>query len=102
MSPAPTSTAAVVDTTVTVLVPVTPPLVALIAAVPVPHPVTSPVPETFATVESLVDQMIKRSLSGLPALSRGVAVSWTSSACSTLAGLGLTSTDATVAPGVVP
>src|SRR6059058_5633413 len=102
MSPAPTSAAVVVDTTVTVLLPVTPSLVAVMVAVPAGHLKTSPPPETFATAVLLLAQETSRSVSGLPAASLGVAVSWTSSPISTLVGLGVTSTDATAGPGVLP
>ena len=102
MSPAPTSTAAVVDSTFTVVVPVTLSLVAVIVAVPGAQPNTSPMPVTFATAVLLLDQVTSRLVSVLPEASCVVAVSWTSSPTSTLAGFGLTVTDATGAPGVVP
>src|SRR6266566_4496439 len=102
MSPAPTSTAAVVDPTVTVPLPLTPSLVAVMVAVPAVHPKTSPSPVTFATAVLLLDHVTSRSARGLPAASFGVPVIWTSSPTSTLAGLGDTSTDATAGPGVLP
>src|SRR2546429_9409812 len=71
-SPAPTSTAAVVDTTVTVLLPLTPSLVAVMVAVPSAHPNTSPSPVTFATEVLLLDHVTSRSARGLPAASFGV------------------------------
>src|SRR5437763_1191545 len=81
--------------TVTSDVPLCPSLVAVIVAVPAPTPVTSPLPFTRATAVLLLDQVTTRPLSGFPLASFGVAVSCTVAPCSTLAGDGLTVTEAT-------
>src|SRR6266480_6741694 len=81
--------------TVTSDVPLCPSLVAVIVAVPAPTPVTSPLPFTRATAVLLLDQVTTRPLSGFPLASFGVAVSCTVAPCCTLAGDGLTVTDAT-------
>src|SRR5438132_14147735 len=86
-SPAPTSTAAVVDTTVTVLLPLTPSLVAVMVAVPSAHPNTSPSPVTFATEVLLLDHVTSRSARGLPAASFGVPLICTSRPNAKRAGL---------------
>src|SRR5437764_8703311 len=81
--------------TVTYDVPLCPSLVAVIVAVPAPTPVTSPLPFTRATAVLLLDQVTTRPLSGFPLASFGVAVSCTVAPCCTLAGDGLTVTEAT-------
>src|SRR5438874_10983536 len=81
--------------TVTSDVPLCPSLVAVIVAVPAPTPVTSPLPFTRATAVLLLDQVTTRPLSGFPLASFGVAVSCTVAPCCTLAGDGLTVTEAT-------
>src|SRR5437660_12460848 len=81
--------------TVTSDVPLCPSLVAVMVAVPAPTPVTSPLPFTRATAVLLLDQVTTRPLSGFPLASFGVAVSCTVAPCCTLAGDGLTVTDAT-------
>src|SRR5437870_6564530 len=92
--------------TVTVItaVPVTPSLVAVIVAEPVATPITSPLPFTVATSVLLLTQVTTRPSSGLLFASRGVAVSCTVCPTGTLAGAGLTVTDATGTgvPVVVP
>jgi hypothetical protein len=101
----PTNTLALVGVTVTdatgtldtviVAVPLFVSLVAVIVAVPPPTPVTEPLASTVATADALVDHVTTRSVSGLPAESCGVAVSWTVPPRRTLDVLGLTATDAT-------
>ena len=81
--------------TVTLDVPLCPSLVAVMVAVPATTPVTSPLPFTLATAVLLLDQVTTRPLSGFPLASFGVAVSCTVAPCCTLAGDGLTVTDAT-------
>ena len=64
--------------TVTVIaaVPLVPSLVAVIVAEPAPTPLTSPRLETVATLESLLAHFRDRPVSGLPAGSFSVAMSW--------------------------
>src|SRR5204862_5294670 len=81
--------------TVTSDVPLCPSLVAVIVAVPAPTPVTSPLPFTRATAVLLLDQVTTRPSTRLPSASFGVAVSCTVAPCCTLAGDGLTVTEAT-------
>jgi len=61
--------------TVIAAVPLLPSLVAVIVTDPTATPVTSPLPETGATVGSLLVQVTVRPVSGFPAESSGVAVS---------------------------
>src|SRR5207248_5361976 len=70
-------------------------LVAVMVAVPAATPVTSPLPFTRATAVLLLDQVTTRPLSGFPLASFGVAVSCTVEPCCTVAGDGLTVTEAT-------
>src|SRR5260370_6395884 len=82
--------------TVTADVPVLPSLVAVIVTgPPTAVPVTSPVAETVAMVASLVVHVTVRPVSGLPAASFGVAVSWTVVPVTMLAVAGVTATEAT-------
>src|SRR5205823_5425791 len=81
--------------TVTSDVPLCPSLVAVMVAVPAATPVTSPLPFTRATAVLLLDQVTTRPLSGFPLASFGLAVSCTVAPCCTLAGEGLTVTEAT-------
>src|SRR5207248_1379256 len=81
--------------TVTSDVPLCPSLVAVMVAVPAATPVTSPLPFTRATAVLLLDQVTTRPLSGFPLASFGVAVSCTVEPSCTLAGEGLTVTEAT-------
>jgi len=76
-------------------VPVLPPLAAVIVAEPAPTPATSPLPFTVATPVLPLDQVTTRPVSGLPAESRGVAVSCTVCPTYRLPDGGLTVTDAT-------
>jgi hypothetical protein len=78
--------------TVTADVPVFVSLVAVIVAAPAAMPVASPVALTLAFVVSLLDHVTTRPASGLPALSLGVAVSWSVPPASRLAGAGVTVT----------
>src|SRR5437016_4988684 len=82
---------------VTVLadVPLCPSLVAVIVAEPATTPLTRPLEFTVATDVLLLDQVIVRPVSGLPVTSFGVAVSCSVWPACTLAGAGLTVTDAT-------
>ena len=80
---------------VTTEVPLCPSLVAVIVDVPAVLPVTSPLPFTVATVVLLLDQVTPRPDNGLPLASLGVAVSCTVCPATTLAGDGLTVTEAT-------
>ena len=81
--------------TVTAELPLFPSLVAVIVAEPTATPVTSPLVETVATAEALVVHVTVRPPSGLPLASSGVAVSCTVVPTCTLAGAGLTVTEAT-------
>src|SRR6266566_701156 len=81
--------------TVTAEVPLCPSLVAVIVAEPATTPLTSPLELTVATEVLLLDQLIVRPVSGLPLTSFGVAVSCSVWPAGTLAGAGLTVTDAT-------
>src|SRR5205807_1236233 len=81
--------------TVTADVPVLPSDVAVMVAEPAVTPLTSPLPFTRATAVLLLDHVTTRPLSGFPLASFGVAVSCTVAPCCTLAGDGLTVTEAT-------
>src|SRR2546423_641627 len=81
--------------TVTIAVPLFPSLIAVIVADPAARPVTSPLPLTRATPESLLAQVITRPDRGLPLASLGVAVSCTVCPTGTLADDGVTLTEAT-------
>src|SRR6266566_395335 len=76
-------------------VPLCPSLVALIVAVPATTPLTRPLPLTGATDVLLLDHVTTRPVSALPLASFGVAVSCTVWPATTLAGAGLTVTEAT-------
>src|SRR6266516_531611 len=76
-------------------VPLLPSLVAVIVTDPTATPVTSPLPETGATVGSLLVQVTVRPLKGLPSASSGVAVSCWVPPTRIVAAVGLTLTDAT-------
>src|SRR5256885_14128562 len=76
-------------------VPLLPSDVAVMVAEPTAAPVTNPLPSTVATDGLSVDQVITRPDNGLPFASLGVAVSCTVSPTATLAGDGVTVTDAT-------
>src|SRR4029077_6110584 len=96
MSPAPTSTTeALGGVTVMAEVPLRPSLVAVIVADPTATPVTSPLPLTVATAVLSLDHVTTRPDNGLPFASFGVAVSCTVAPCWTLAGGGVTVTEAT-------
>ena len=69
------ATGTVTAVTVTIALAVCPSLVARMVAVPAPVAVTSPVLETVATLAAVVVHETARPVSGLPAASRGVAVS---------------------------
>src|SRR5437660_6849480 len=81
--------------TVTADVPLLPSDVAVMVAEPAVTPRTSPLPFTVATAVLLLDQVTTRPDNGLPFASLGVAVSCTVAPCCTLAGDGLTVTEAT-------
>src|SRR5207302_464986 len=81
--------------TVTPDVPLLPSDVAVMVAEPAVTPLTSPLPFTRATAVLLLDQVTTRPLSGFPLASFGVAVSCTVEPCCTVAGDGLTVTEAT-------
>src|SRR5438874_3237546 len=81
--------------TVTSDVRLCPSVVAVMVAVPAATPVTSPLLFTRATAVLLLDLVLPRALSGFPLASFGVAVSCTVAPCCTLAGDGLTVTEAT-------
>src|SRR2546425_3377395 len=81
--------------TVTTDVPLCPSLVAVIVAEPAATPVTSPLPFTVAAAVLLLDHVTTRPVSGVPLASLGVAVSGTVEPCCTLAGDGVTVTEAT-------
>src|SRR5206468_881525 len=76
-------------------VPFFPSLVAVIVANPAAPSVTSPVALTEARLGALLAQVTTRPLSELPRESFGVAVSGTARPTGTLAGAGLTVTEAT-------
>src|SRR5438094_4656911 len=76
-------------------VPLLPSDVAVMVAEPTAAPVTNPLPSTVATDGLSVDQVITRPDNGLPFASLGVAVSCTVSPTATLAGDGVTVTEAT-------
>src|SRR6266568_4090228 len=76
-------------------VPLLPPLVAVIVALPTVTPVTSPEALTAAAAPLLVVQVIVRPLSGFPAESLAVALSCSVLPTATLANAGLTVTEAT-------
>src|SRR2546423_3293010 len=82
-------------TTVTVDVPLCPSLVAVIVAVPATLPVTRPLVLTVATAALPLAHATARPVSTLPAASLGVATSCTVLPSFTLAGAGVTVTDAT-------
>src|SRR5438876_409137 len=81
--------------TVTAAVPLFPSLVAVRVALPADTPVTSPLAETVAMADALLAQVTTRPASGLPLASLGVAVSCTVCPTCTLAGAGVTATEAT-------
>src|SRR5438874_9088937 len=81
--------------TVTADVPVLPSDVAVMVAEPAVTPLTSPLPFTVATAVLLLDQVTTRPDNGLPFASLGVAVSCTVNPTATLAGDGVTVTEAT-------
>src|SRR5436305_4421486 len=76
-------------------VPLLPSDVAVMVAEPTAAPVTNPLPSTVATDGLSVDQVITRPDNGLPFASFGVAVSCRVCPTTTLAGDGLTVTEAT-------
>src|SRR6266513_2797104 len=82
-------------TTVTAALPLFPPLVAVIVAVPAETPVTRPLPFTLAAPPLLLVQVIVRPLSGLPAESSAVALSCSVLPTATRPVAGLTLTVAT-------
>src|SRR2546427_690726 len=82
-------------TTVTTEVPLFVSLVAVIVAEPAATPVTRPLALTVATAVLLLDQVTTRPVSGAPLRSLGVAVSCSVRPTCTLAGDGLTVTQAT-------
>src|SRR6266513_3110686 len=81
--------------TVMLALPLCPSLVAVIVAEPAVTPLTSPLPFTVATAVLLLAHVTTRPVSGLPLASFGVAVSCTVLPSFTLAGDGLTVTEAT-------
>src|SRR6266513_3336198 len=81
--------------TVMLALPLCPSLVAVIGAEPAVTPLTSPLPFTVATDVLLLAHVTTRPLSGLPLASFGVAVSCAVCPTCTLAGDGLTVTEAT-------
>src|SRR3989442_3792859 len=82
--------------TVTAELPLFPSLVAvMVTGPPAALPVTRPFASTVARLASLVTHVMVRPVSALPAASFGVAVSCTVWPRSTLAGEGVTSTEAT-------
>jgi phage terminase large subunit-like protein len=81
--------------TVTVAVPLFPPLVAVSVAVPAATPVTNPLPFTLATPGALLAQVTTRPVSTLPAESVAVAVSCTVPPTRILGAAGVTATAAT-------
>src|SRR2546429_1248119 len=88
--------------TVTADVPLCPSLVAVIVAEPATTQLTRPLEFTVATDVLLLDQVIVRPVSGLPLTSFGSAVSCSVWPACTLAGAGVTVTDATgtLVPGI--
>ena len=83
--------------TVTLAVPLTLPLAAVIVADPWATPVTTPLGETVASAALLVVQVTVRPETGLPLASSGVAMSGAVCPTVTVAVAGLTTTEATVA-----
>src|SRR5256714_14996342 len=85
------------DGAVTVMadVPLFPSLIAVIVADPAARPVTSPLPLTRATPESLLTHVTTRPDRGLPLASRGVAVGCTPCPTGPLAAAGGTPPQAT-------
>src|SRR6266516_2893487 len=81
--------------TVMLALPLCPSLVAVIVAEPAVTPLTSPLPFTVATDVLLLAHVTTRPVSGLPLASFGVAVSCAVCPTCTLAGDGLTVTEAT-------
>src|SRR2546421_705109 len=81
--------------TVTAALPLCPSLVAVMLAVPAALPVTSPLVLTVATAALPLAHATARPVSTLPAASLGVATSCTVLPSFTLAGAGVTVTDAT-------
>jgi hypothetical protein len=81
--------------TVTAAVPLLPSLVAVIVALPGALPVTSPLPETAATVGVLLTHTITRPDRGWPSASKVDAVSWSVPAGARVPLVGLTTTAAT-------
>src|SRR3989454_1194256 len=77
------------------LLPLCPSLVAVIGAVPTTSPLTRPPADAVATAALLVVHITTRPVSGLPFASFGVAVSCTVCPAATLAGAGVTVTEAT-------
>src|SRR3989442_4986689 len=77
------------------LLPLCPSLVAVIVAVPSRSPLTRPPADTVATAALLVAHITTRPVRGLPFASFGVAVSCTVCPAATLAGAGVTVTEAT-------
>src|SRR2546427_4223636 len=86
--------------TVIAAVPLTPSLVALTAAEPMPMAVTSPLAPTVATAALSVVQAIMRPASTFPVASRATADSWVLPCTTRVADAGLTVTDATGGGGV--
>jgi hypothetical protein len=82
-------------------VPLWPPLVAVIVAVPAAITVTKPLPDTVATDALLVAQVTALPVSAFPFASSGVAVSCAVCPNDTLAVAGLTTTEATGASATV-
>ena len=75
--------------------------VAVMVALPAATPVTRPLPFTVACAVLSLDQVTTRPVSGVPPPSLGVAVSWTVLPTLTLAGAGVTVTEATGTPVTV-
>ena len=91
--------AGVVAVTVRAAAPVTPPLVAVIVAVPAATAVASPLPLIVAMVLSLDAHVTGCPVSTFPAESLSDAVNWAAPPAATLADAGLKVTDATAALG---
>src|SRR5207244_6393921 len=81
--------------TLSVALPLWPPLLAVMVTDPAVTPVTSPLPLTVAMLLLLDDQLMARPVNGLPLASRGVAVSCTVPVIGMFAALGDTVTEAT-------
>ncbi len=90
-----TETVATAGVTVIVAAPVTPPLVAVMLAVPTATAVTTPVAETVATAELLDAQVTGEPVIGLPSRSRGVATAVAVDPVVTDAGVNATDTELT-------